>query len=297
MSYRNSNALIFSALLLALWPANGSGQQLQTRPPLTENENPLLIGKRNINKNQVNFYSIEKEFTLGRQLATEIEQQYRLVDDAGVTTYLTTLGRNLALHSDATIPVTLKLVDSEEVNAFVLPGGFLYVTLGLMRAVETESELAGVISHLIAHVAARHGVESASKAEIIGQAGIHQVVFAERQDGGLNPSRGEAAIASLAFRRKAEAEADALGAQYIWAAGYDPGGLIRFYGKVSQSKEGGVARIFSPHPSPSERASKVKELIARFPEREKQIINTEEFIRVRSRLPQAPQRNQLFRRR
>ena len=296
MSYRYSNALILSLLLLALWSANGFSQQPQTKRPLTENEDPLLIGKRNINKQQINIYSTEKEIALGRQLAAEIEQQSRLVDDAGVADYLANLCRNLALHSDAAIPVTIKVVDSEEVSAVALPGGFLYINLGLMRVVETESELAAVIAHLIAHVAARHGGEFASKAELLGHAAFQQVVLAEKLDGSLSASQDRVSIAVLAFRRKAEAEADALGAQYAWAAGYDLNGLIKFYEKASQSEMGG-ARIFSPYPLPSERISKVKELIERFPEREKQIVNTEDFDRVKARLPLEPPKNQPFRRR
>jgi predicted Zn-dependent protease len=285
-SFRDSNWLILSLLLLALWPANGFSQQPQTKRPLTENEDPLLIGKRNINKQQINFYSTEKEIALGSQLTAEFERQSRLVDDAGVTDYLAKLGRNLALHSDSAIPVTIKLVDSEEVSAVSLPGGFLYVNLGLMRAVETESELAAVIAHLIAHLAARHGVEFASKAEVSGISALRQVILTEKQDGGLSASQDRVSIAVLGFRRKAEAEADALGAQYVWAAGYDSAGLIRFYEKNSQSPVSS-ARIFSPHPLLSERISKLKELIARFPDREKHIINTEEFDRVKARLPES----------
>jgi predicted Zn-dependent protease len=297
-SYRDSNRLILSLLLLALWPANGFSQQPQTKRPLTENEDPLLIGKRNINKQQINFYSTEKEIALGRQLAAEIEQQSRLVDDAGVTDYLAKLGRNLALHSDSAIPVTIKLVDSEEVSAAALPGGFLYVNLGLMRAVETESELAAVIAHLIAHVAARHGIEFGSKTELSGITAFRQVIFTEKQYGGLSASQDRFSITVLAFRRKAEAEADALGAQYAWAAGYDSAGLIKFYEKNSQSTMSS-ARIFSPHPLLSERISKLKELIARFPDREKHIINTEEFDRVKARLPESKctrEKNQPIRR-
>ena len=291
MSCRNSNALILSLLVLALWPANGSSQQPQTKRPLTENEDPLLIGKRNINKQQINFYSAEKEIALGRQLAAEIEQQSGLVDDSGLTDYLARLSRNLTLHSDATVPVSIKIVDSEEVNAFALPGGFLYVNLGLMRAVETESELAAVITHLIAHVAARHGVEFATKADKVSQPGFRQVVFDEKLDDSLNPS---ASLAFLAFRRKAEVEADALGAQYLWATGYDPHAMTTFFEKLQaqEEKKPGTMRIFSAHPPPLERISKVEELIARFPEREKLITNTEEFDRVKARLPLEPPKNQ-----
>jgi len=282
MNNNKGNALILFTLFLMLLPADGFSQQPQTAPPLTENQNPQLIGKRNINKQQINFYSKVKELALGTQLAEEFEQRAKIVRESEVTAYLTNLVRNLALHSDATTPINVKLVDSEKVDAFALPGGFLYVNLGLMRAVETEAELAAVISHLIAHVAARHGVEMASKSEILNWASIQHVVFADSAGIGLN---SVIPLSLLAFARRNEFEADMLGAQYTWAAGYDPTGMIKYYEKDSQPKPGSISRIYSTHPLPSVRISKLKELIARFPERENLIITTEEFKHMKASLP------------
>jgi len=285
-----SYVLILSVLLLAFWPIIGFSQQ-QTEQPLSENENPLLIGKRNINKNQINFYSVGKQIALGRQLAQKFEEQSKLIDDAGLNVYLNNLGRYLASHSDTRIPVTIKVVDSEAVNAFALPGGFLYLDLGLMRAVETESQLAAVISHLIAHVAAHHSVELASKVQNLNGAGLRQSIFDERQDSGLN-----APLAVIALQRKMATEADVLGAQYAWASGYDPRSLIKFYEKGSQPEAGTVARIFRTHPITTERITKLNDLIARFPAREGFVSNSVDFNRVKLGLrPESLERSKLRR--
>ncbi len=280
ISYYKSNTLILFVLLIVFWPAIGFSQQQQHGQPLSKNENPLLIGKRNINKNQINFYSVGKQIALGHQLALEFEKQSRLIVDAGLNVYLKNLGRNLASHSDTRIPVTIKVVDSEAVNAFALPGGFLYLNLGLMREVETESELAAVISHLIAHVAAHHSVELASKVQNLDRAKLRQDIFDGSQDNEVDQT---APLALIALQRKMVAEADMLGAQYAWASGYDPSGLIKFYKKGSQRETG--TTNFSTHPLTTERIAIVNDLIARFPEREEHTINTHEFSRVKAGLP------------
>src|SRR6476660_9714339 len=133
---------------------------------LSDDENPLMIGKRNINKHQLDFYSLEKEVGIGRGLAADVDRQGKFIDDPVITEYVNRVGQNLALHSDAKIPFTIKVLDSDDVNAFALPGGFLYVNKGAILAADSEAELAGVMAHEIAHVAARHGVEQASKATL-----------------------------------------------------------------------------------------------------------------------------------
>ena len=124
------------------------------------------IGNRNINKKNINFISIEKEIAIGRQMAVEIERQVKLLNDPIVNEYINRLGQNLVRNSDSKVPFTIKVIDSDEINAFALPGGFFYVNTGLILAADEEAELAAVMAHEIAHVAARHGTEQASKAEL-----------------------------------------------------------------------------------------------------------------------------------
>ena len=135
--------------------------------PLKEKEDPLLIGKRNINKGNLDFYSFDKETALGRSLSSDIDSHSKFITNAIVTEYVNRIGQNIVLHSDSKVPFTIKVLDSAEVNAFALPGGFLYVNSGLLLAAESESEVAGVMAHEIAHVAARHGVEQATKGRLM----------------------------------------------------------------------------------------------------------------------------------
>src|SRR2546423_13717465 len=129
-------------------------------------KDPDEIGNRDVGKG-VNFYSIEKEIALGKQLAQEVERQAKIVDDAVVAEYVNRLGQNLVRNSDAKVPFTIKVLDSQDVNAFALPGGFFFVNSGLILKADNESELAGVMAHEIAHVAARHGTREATKAQLV----------------------------------------------------------------------------------------------------------------------------------
>src|SRR5918997_865485 len=153
--------------------------QTSSNKTLSENEDPRLIGKRKINKGTIfsSGGSLEKEVALGRQLAAEVDRQAKFVDDPTVTEYVNRVGQNLVLHSDAKIPFTIKVIDSDEVNAFALPGGFFYVNKGLLLAADNEAELAGVMAHEIAHVAARHAVENQTKASLLEYAALGGLIF------------------------------------------------------------------------------------------------------------------------
>jgi predicted Zn-dependent protease len=129
------------------------------------------IGERDAGKG-VNFYSIEKEIAMGKGYAQEIERQAKIVDDPVISEYVNRVGQNLVRNSDTKVPVTIKVVDSEEVNAFALPGGFFFVNSGLILKAESESELAGVMAHEIAHIAARHGTRQATRGQIANMATI-----------------------------------------------------------------------------------------------------------------------------
>jgi predicted Zn-dependent protease len=256
--------------------------------PLDDKNNPTLIGKRDINKGQLEFYSIEREVAIGRQLAAEVDRSSKFVTDPIISEYVNRVAQNIVLHSDSKVPFTIKVIDSDEVNAFALPGGFLYVNRGLLEAAENEAEVAGVLAHEIAHVAARHGVEQASKGELLNYVSIPLIFlggwggYIIRQVAGL-----AVPLTFLKFSRGAEKEADRLGAQYMWASGYDPNALITFFEKLQakeKKKPGTLAKIFSTHPLNGDRITEVRELIGRFPDRGEYQVSTSEFSEVRSRL-------------
>ncbi len=258
---------------------------------LDDNDNPLMIGKRNINKQFLpNFYSLDKEVALGRQIAAELDRQAKFIDDPVITEYINRVGQNLVLHSDAKVPFTIKVLDSDDVNAFALPGGFFYVNKGLLLAAENEAEIAGVMAHEIAHVAARHGVEQASKARLANYAMIPLIFMS----GGLGAIAYQAAqigvpLAFLKFSRGMESEADRLGAQYAWAAGYDPNNLSTFFEKLEKKekdKPGTLSKLFRSHPPTPDRIEAVRGLVVKFPDRDEYTVNTSEFNRVKARLLQ-----------
>jgi predicted Zn-dependent protease len=247
------------------------------------------IGDRNINKGSINFTSLEKETALGRQLSADIEREAKLVDDPVITEYVNRLGQNLVRNSDARVPFTIKVIDSEEINAFALPGGFLYVNTGLILAADDESELAGVLAHEIAHVTARHGTENQAKSQLISYATIPLIFL-----GGLGGYAAQQAanflvpMTFLKFSRKAEEEADYLGVQYLYATGYDPNGMLSLFEKLQakeKSKPGTISGMFSSHPATADRIKKTKGNIATvLPERDQWTLTTSEFDDVKDQL-------------
>ena len=255
---------------------------------LKEKEDPALIGKRNINKGNLDFYSFDKEAALGRQLASEVDSRSKFVTDPIVTEYVNRLGQNLVLHSDAKVPFTIKVLDSADVNAFALPGGFLYVNSGLLLAAENESEVAGVMAHEIAHVAARHGVEQASKGHLMQWLSI-PLIFVGGPVGAIvqNAANILVPLSYLKFSRGAEEEADRLGLQYMWASGYDPTSMLSFFEKLrarEKRRPGTLEKLFSTHPATGERIQKARALLVRFPDRDEYLLSTSEFNLVQGRL-------------
>lgn len=262
--------------------------------PLSVKEDPTQIGKRKINSGTDKLFgwlggSQEKEIALGRQLALEIEQQAKLVEDPIVTEYINRVGQNIVLHSDAKIPFTIKVIDSDEVNAFALPGGFFFVNRGLILAADNEAELAGVMAHEIAHVAARHAMENQGKLTAINYGLIATVIFGGGIAGAVAQNAGGFGqlLSFLQFSRTAEREADGLGVQYLYASGYDPTSMSTMFEKLNsknKKKPGTLSKIFSSHPQSLDRRDSSLSLVARFPEREEYIISTSEFQRVKSHL-------------
>jgi predicted Zn-dependent protease len=282
--YLPKASLLVMSLLLAVVPGLAQTKQ----KPLEDKNNPLLIGKRNINKGQIDFYSIDKEVALGRQLAAEVDRESKFVTDPLVTEYVNRVGQNIALHSDAKVPFTIKVIDSSEINAFALPGGFLYINRGIIEAADNEAELAGVIAHETAHVAARHGVEQASKGSLINYASLPLIFLGGIGGYAIQQAAGLAIpLGFLKFSRGAEEEADRLGAQYMWATGYDPQAMVSFFEKLEakeKKKPGTISKLFRTHPLTGDRIKEVSKLVVRFPERNEYEVSSSDFSTIKARL-------------
>ncbi|HVF46432.1 MAG TPA: M48 family metallopeptidase [Pyrinomonadaceae bacterium] len=266
-----------------------------SKSTLGTKEDPSQIGKRNINSGTGDKFfgwlggSREKEMQIGRQLALEVEQQGKMVEDSVVTEYINRVGQNIVLHSDAKVPFTIKVIDADEVNAFALPGGFFYVNRGLILAADNEAELAGVMAHEIAHVAARHAMENQGKGAFIQYGMLAGMIFGGGLAGSIlqNTAGLTQALAFFKFSRGAEGEADRLGVQYLYAAGYDPTGMSTMFEKLAsqnKKKPGTLSKLFSSHPQSLDRREESLALAARFPDKEEYVISTSEFQRVKSHL-------------
>ncbi|MGZ4822820.1 MAG: M48 family metallopeptidase [Terriglobales bacterium] len=222
----------------------------------------------------------------------------KLVQDPVVTEYVNRIGQNLVRNSDARVPFTIKVVDSDEINAFALPGGFFYVNSGLILAADDEAELAGVMAHEIAHVAARHATRQMTRSQLANIASIPLIFMG----GGLGYAIRSAAglglpLTFLTFSRGFEAEADYLGLEYMYKSGYDPQAFISFFEKIQakeKKKPGTLAKAFSTHPQTPERITKSQEEISKvLPARDQYIINTSEFDDVKTRLAAIENRRKL----
>ena len=259
--------------------------------PLSTNEDPAMIGKRNINTGIIAKMSgsTEKEVRQGREAAAEVDRQAKFIEDPLITEYVNRVGQNIVLHSDAKVPFTIKVIDSDEVNAFALPGGFFYVNKGLLLAADNEAELAGVMAHEIAHVAARHAVENQTKATLLEYAALGGSIFLGGIPGMIYQNTAGIGLLGIfmKFSRGAEEEADRLGVQYMYAAGYDPGAMATMFEKLeakNKKKPGFISRAFATHPAPPDRRASAQALAARFPEHDEYVISSSEFQRVKGRL-------------
>ena len=260
-------------------------------------KDPDAIGNRDVGKG-VNFYSLEKEIALGKQMAQDVERQARIIEDPVVTEFVNRVGQNLVRNSDAKVAFTIKLLDSEEVNAFALPGGFFFVNSGLILKADSESELAGVMAHEIAHVAARHGTKQATRGEIINLASI-PLIFVGGWAGYAIRQGIELAIplGFLQFAQAYEREADYLGLQYLYKTGYDPTSFVDFFERVQsmeKKKSGTLNRVFSTHPMTNSRINaaqkEIQQILMAKPE---YVVNTSEFNEMKGRLTRLQEHRRL----
>jgi predicted Zn-dependent protease len=264
--------------------------QKDTVTPRNSKEDVEAIGNRNVGKG-VNLFSLEREIALGKQLAQEVERSSKLIDDPIVTEYVNRVGQNLVRNSDARVPFTIKVIDSDEVNAFALPGGFFYVNSGLILRAQEESELAGVMAHEISHVCARHGTKNATKGELMQLATIPLILLGPGGWAGYGIYQGvnlAIPVTYLKFSRDAEREADYLGIQYMYKTGYDPNSYVTFFERIQADEKrrpGTIPKVFSTHPPTPERIENTQKEIARIlPARQEYIVTTSEFDTVKSRL-------------
>jgi hypothetical protein len=235
------------------------------------------------------WYSIESEIRMGKEYATQIEASLKLVTDPTINEYINRVGQNLVRNSDAKVPFTIKVVDSDVINAMALPGGFFYVNSGLILAADNEAELAGVMAHEIAHVAARHTTRQLTRYQFINYASLPLIFVG----GGIGLAAREAAgigipMTFLKFSRGFEAEADYLGIQYMYKAGYDPNEFVNFFEKIQaqeKKKPGSMAKVFTDHPQTPDRITKSQEEIATIlPAKDQYIETTSEFNDMKARL-------------
>ena len=299
--------LLFAGPALAT-PQDPKPQQPQTQAkqdpaktePVQSPDNPDVkkgskedveaIGNRGTGKG-INFYSLEKEVALGKQLAQEVERSSKLIDDPVVVDYVNRVGQNLVRNSDARVPFTIKVIDSDEVNAFALPGGFFYVNSGLILRANEESELAGVMAHEIAHVCLRHGTRNATKGQIMQMATIPLILLGPGGWAGYGIYQAAnfmIPMAYLKFSRDDERQADYFGLEYMYKAGYDPNSYVTFFERVQadeRRRPGSIPKVFSTHPPTPERIQNTQKEIARIlPNREQYIVSTSEFDAVKGRL-------------
>jgi beta-barrel assembly-enhancing protease len=273
-------------------PADSTVQQGPGNPNIKPGSEADVnaIGNRNVGKG-LDFYSLEHEIAIGKQLSQEVEKSAKFIDDPVVTEYVNRVGQNLVRNSDARVPFTIKVIDSDQVNAFALPGGFFYVNSGLILHADEESELAGVMAHEIAHVCARHGTKQQTKGDIVQLASIPAMIFIPYSWAGYALYEGinlAIPMTFLKFSRDDEKEADYLGLQYMYKAGYDPNAFVAFFEKVEaleKKQPGTIPKYFSTHPpTPDRIAASQKEIAEILPPRNEYIVTTSEFDMVKRRL-------------
>src|SRR5271166_4707202 len=260
------------------------------------------IGNRNVgcNKGAGNWYSLDKQVAMGRQYSQQIEHGVKLVSDPLVTEYVNRIGQNLVRNSDSKVPFTIKVIDTDEINAFALPGGFFFVNSGLILAADNEAELAGVMAHEIGHVAACHVAREQTRSNIVNLASI-PLIFVPGGWGVYEASQAALGIGVpltfMKFSRNFEAQADFLGMEYMYKAGYDPQSFISFFEKIEaqeKKKPGAVAKAFSSHPmTPDRVAHAQQELKTVLPARPEYVVDTSEFQQVKSRLASIENRHKV----
>ncbi|MGA9545034.1 MAG: M48 family metallopeptidase [Candidatus Sulfotelmatobacter sp.] len=259
------------------------------------------VGNRNVGcgRGVGNWYSIERQVADGRRYSQMIESQVKLVNDPVVTEYVNRIGQNIVRNSDAQVPFTIKVIDSDVVNAMALPGGFFYVNSGLILAADEEAEMAGVMAHEIAHVSACHYGREMTRAQLLQMASIPLIFIGGAIGYGAYEASGLAIpMTFLKFSRTFEAQADYLGVQYMYRAGYDPSAFVSFFEKIQameKKKPGTLSKAFDTHPQTPDRIEKTQEEIRKIlPSKAEYIVTTSEFDEVKARLASIENRHKVL---
>ena len=257
------------------------------------------VGNRDIGGRGLgNWYSTDTEIKMGKMYAEEVEKSSKFITDPVINEYINRIGQNIVRNSDCKVPFTIKIIDSDEINAFALPGGFFFVNSGLILAADEEAELAGVMAHETAHVCAHHAVREMTRANYM-QLGTIPLIFLGGWTGyGIYEAASIGIpVTFLKFSRDFEAQADFLGVQYMYRAGYDPQAFISFFEKIQaleKRKPGLVAKAFSDHPQTPDRILHTQEEIARIlPPRDEYMVTTSEFNDIKARLARIENKRRL----
>jgi hypothetical protein len=259
------------------------------------------VGTRNIGGRGLgNWYSINSEISMGKQYSMEIEKSAHMVTDPVVNEYVNRIGQNIVKNSDCKVPFTIKVIDSDEINAMALPGGFFYVNSGLIMAADEEAELAGVMAHETAHVCAHHAARELTRMNYAQIGSIPLIIFTQGSWTGYGiyeAAQLAVPISFLEFSREFESEADYLGLQYMYKAGYDPQAFIQFFEKIDaleKHKPGTLAKVFADHPQTPDRIAHSEEEIATImPARPDYVVTTSEFDDVKDRLARIENKRKL----
>jgi predicted Zn-dependent protease len=279
-----------ATFLLAVLMAVPAAQAQSDKVKAGTESDVSSIGNRKVGHGW-DWYSIQREIALGKELSQEVEKSVKLVNDPEITAYVNKVGQNLVRNSDAQVPFTIKVIDDDHINAFALPGGFFYVNTGVILHADEEDEMAGVMAHEIAHVAARHATRGQTKANIMQMATIPLMIALPGGYAGYAAYEGmnfAIPMAFLKFSRDDEREADYLGAQYMYKAGYDPNGLVNMFEKyeaIEKKQPGTIPKIFDSHPATPDRIEALqKEIATILPPRPEYIVSTSEFDHIKARL-------------
>ncbi len=264
-------------------------------------EDVSAVGKRNIGGRGLgNWYSVQDEIKMGKQYAEQVDKSSDLLKDPVVDEYINRIGQNIVRNSDCKVPFTIKVIDSDQINAFALPGGFFYVNTGLIMAADDEAELAGVMAHETAHVCAHHAVREMTREHYAQLGMIPLMILTPYTWTGYGIYEGTQLalpVVFLKFSRDFEAQADYLGVQYMYRAGYDPQAMIDMFEKIEalqKRKPGLVAKLFDNHPETPSRILHTQEEIAEIlPPRDEYLETTSEFNKVKARLARIENKRRL----